>query len=480
MKLRPKRLRTRLILWHVFMLGIVLAVYLGGVSALVFWQMNGVLKRLAAEDLETVKGLLYFDANGSVSLREDYHHHNEWREAQQRLLEVLTPDGAVLFRNSLLKSGLLGGPPMPSEGEVGYSPRTETLSDGTSVTCLSRKYELQGRPVLIRVAYSHELIWSRLRETLTILLLALPLALSAAAYAAFKVASKALEPVEKMAVEIEQIGSDRLSARLAIENEDDELGHLARVCNGMLARIEQAFEQLRRFTADASHELRTPLAAMRSIGEVALDLNSNPAEHKEALGSMLEEVNRLTGMIEGLLTLSRADAGQVVLKPTAFPLMQLVEEVARLLDVLIEEKGLHFELRGDTAALVKADRLTLRQAVINLLHNAVKFTPAGGPIEARVEPVPGNAVMLSIRDSGPGIPREHAEKIFDRFYRVDASRGGDSKGAGLGLSIAKWAAHASHGEIGVACGSANGSTFWIRLPAAVEDPAATTAAAGEH
>ncbi|HWZ99113.1 MAG TPA: ATP-binding protein [Candidatus Dormibacteraeota bacterium] len=464
MKLRPQRLRTRLILWHLLMLATVLVIYIAGVSGLVFWQMEGVLKRLAAEDLETVKGLLYFDSNGAVHLREDFHHHAEWKQAAQRLLEVLNPNGTILFRNDLLQDRTLGGPPFPGEGEVGYSPRTETLSDGTSATCLSRKYELQGQIVLIRVAYSHELIWSRLKETLTILLLALPLALAVAAFAAYKVASKALDPIEKMAVEIEQINSERLDARLVIENEEDELGHLARVCNGMLARIEQAFDQLRRFTADASHELRTPLAAMRSIGEVALDLTSDPVEYKEALGSMLEEVNRLTGMIEGLLTLSRADAGQVVIQPTVFPLMELVRQVADLLEVLIEEKRIHFELSGDETACVKADRLTLRQAIINLLHNATKFTPVEGSIEVRVERSTGDTILLSVADSGPGVPPEHASKVFDRFYRVEESRGGENKGAGLGLSIAKWAVDANHGELTVRSELGAGSTFSIRMP----------------
>jgi len=335
---------------------------------------------------------------------------------------------------------------------------------------VSKKYNLEGRDILIRVAYGHELIWRRLKETLAILLLAVPFALAAAAFAAYKVASKALEPIEKMAVRIEQINSERLDERLPIENPGDELGHLARVCNNMLGRIEHAFEQLRRFTADASHELRTPLAAIRSIGEVALGREATPEEYKDTVGSMLEEVNRLTAMVEGLLTLSRADAGQFLMQPSVFSLHELLQEVGDLLDVLIEEKRIRFEIFDNTSACIRADRMYLRQSLVNLLHNAVKFTPIEGTIAVRMERQDHATVLLTITDSGPGIPAAHSEKVFQRFYRVEESRGGEHKGAGLGLSIAKWAVEANGGEIGLTTPPAGGSTFWLRLPAVSCEP----------
>jgi len=467
----PKSLRTRLMLWHVLMLGSVLAVYVAGVSVLAFWQMDGVLKGLAAEDLETLKGLLYFSPDGQLHLREDYHHRSEWKQYEQRLVEVLTPSGEILYRNELLRNRSIGRAPFPGEGEIGYSERNEKLSDNTAITVVSKKYNLQGRDTLIRIAYAHELIWKRVKETLGILLLAVPLALGAAALAAYKVASKALEPIEKMAVRIEQINSERLDERLPIENPGDELGHLARVCNDMLGRIEHAFEQLRRFTADASHELRTPLAAIRSIGEVALEREATPEEYRDTVGSMLEEVNRLTAMVEGLLTLSRADAGQFLMQPSVFSLRELVQEVGDLLGVLIEEKRIRFEIFDSASACIRADRMYLRQSLVNLLHNAVKFTPLDGTIAVRMEGKDHATVLLTITDNGPGIPAAHSDKVFQRFYRVERSRGGEHKGAGLGLSIAKWAVEANGGEIGLTIPPAGGATFWIRLPAASREPA---------
>jgi heavy metal sensor kinase len=465
----PRQVRTRLTLWHVAMLAGVLAVYLGGVSLLLFWQAENILKRIAAEDLETLKGLLFVADDGQVGVREDYHHHTDWKQVQERMLEILGPDGSILYRNERLGNRSLGGPPFAGEGEKGYSGRTARMSDGTPVILISRRYGLQGLSILIRVGYSQDLIWDQLKQTLLVLLLASPLVLAGAAWAGYKIVGRTLGPVSQMAHRAEQINSERLNERLPVENPQDELGHLAGVFNAMLSRIEQSFEQLRRFTSDASHELRTPLAAIRSIGEVRLQESASPEEYRDTIGSMLEEVNRLTYIVESLLTLSRADAGQIRIQVSVFPLVPLVREAAALLQVLIEDKHLKFTLAGDESLGAQADRLHVRQAIVNILHNAVKFTPSGGSISARVECRGDSRVELSVTDTGPGIPAEHLSKVFERFYRIDESRTGrhmdNEMGAGLGLSVAQWAVQANNGEIGARSAQATGATFWIRLPA---------------
>jgi len=463
-QLRPKRVRTRLTLWFVAVLAGVLAIYLVGVSLLLLWQTDGILKKLAAEDLETVKGLLYFQPDGHVAVREDYHHHTDWKQVQERLLEILGPDGAILYRNERLGDRTMGGSPFPGEGERGYSGRSDRMSDGTRIILISRKYDLQGQTILIRVGYSEDLIWSQLRGTLLILILASPLVLVGTAYAGYQMVGRTLEPVTKMARRAEQINSERLNERLPVEIAEDELGHLAGVFNAMLSRIEQSFEQLRRFTADASHELRTPLAAIRSIGEVSLQESATPDEYRDTIGSMLEEVNRLTSIVESLLTLSRADSGQIQMQVSVFPLMALVREAAALMEVLIEDKQLTFTLTGEENAGVEADRLYVRQAIVNILHNAVKFTPVGGSICARVGCRPDFRVELSITDTGPGIPSEKLPSVFERFCRLDEARTGENNGAGLGLAVAKWAVEANDGEIGAVSHMGAGATFWIRLP----------------
>jgi heavy metal sensor kinase len=461
----PKRIRTRLTLYYVGMLAGVLALYFAGVSLLLFWQASNVLKRLAAEDLETVKGLLYYDDDGHVDVREDYHHHSDWKQVQERLLEVLSLDGTILYRNERLGDRTIGGPPFPGEGVHGYSGRSAKMSDGTPIIMISRQWNLGGQTILIRVGYSQDLIWNELRGTLLILVLASPLILAAVAYAVYATVGRALDPVSKMAHRAQQINSEHLNERLPVESEEGELGYLAGVFNAMLSRIEQSFEQLKRFTADASHELRTPLAAIRSIGEVALQENATPAQYRDTIGSMLEEVNRLTAIVESLLTLSRADAGQINLQVSVFPLAALVRESAALLEVLIEDKQLTFTLAGDESVGVQGDRLYIRQAVINVLHNAVKFTPPGGSISARIQCDGDSRVELSISDTGPGIPPEQSSRVFERFVRLDESRTASNVGAGLGLSVARWAVQANDGEIGVISVAGAGSRFWIRLPA---------------
>lgn len=463
--LRPKRLRTRLTLWYVVMFAAVLAVYFTGVSLLLFWQASNILKRIAAEDLETVKGVLYFEDNGQLNVREDYHHHSDWKQVQERLLEILSPDGKILYRNEKLGDRTIGKAPFPGEGEKGYSGRSAKMSDGTSIILISRAYVLNGQPMLIRVGYSQDLIWNQLKETLLILLLTSPLILGGMAFAVYTTVRRSLNPVEKMTWRAEQINSKRLDERLPIEHAEDELGHLARVFNAMLSRIEQSFEELKRFTSDASHELRTPLASIRSIGEVGLQESVAPEEYRDTIGSMLEETNRLTRIVESLLTLAQADAGQIRMQVSVFPLMALVKESASLLEVLIDEKQLSFSVEGDSSVGVQADRLYIRQAVVNILHNAVKFTPVGGSIRARVECIGDSQVELSIQDTGPGISAEQSAKVFERFYRADESRSGENHGAGLGLSIAQWAVRTNSGEIGLRSSPGSGTTFWIHLPA---------------
>ncbi|HET6145739.1 MAG TPA: heavy metal sensor histidine kinase [Candidatus Acidoferrales bacterium] len=462
--LGTKSVRTRLTLWYVLVLTSVIIVYVAGASLVLVWQMRSQIDRQVVQDLETVEGLLYFTEDGRLHFNEDYHNHPESKLVQERMLEVLSPDGTILFKNNQLGERVLGGAPFMGEGVGGYSQRSERLPDGTRVILASRAHTMQDRPILLRVAFSEEPIWSRLQQMLAILLLALPLALAAAAYAGYKLAGRVLDPIEKMAQRAQQITSERLGERLPIENAEDELGHLARTFNEMLSRIEESFEQLKRFTSDASHELRTPLAAIRSIGEVGLHKNTSGEEYRDIIGSMLEEVNRLTNLVESLLTLSRADAGELRLRYEIFPVIDLLSDAASLLEVLIEEKKLTFTLTGDESLYVKADRLFLRQAVINVLHNAVKFTPSGGAVALSVARNKDGKAELSITDNGPGIPAEHRTLVFDRFYRVDPARSGENKGAGLGLSIARWAVQSHDGEIALSNVPDGGCTFSIRLP----------------
>jgi heavy metal sensor kinase len=323
---------------------------------------------------------------------------------------------------------------------------------------------LENRTILIRLAYDEREIWSQINEVLTASFTALPFLLGVAALLGYHLAKRLLSPVEKMAKRAEQITADRLEQRLPVENPDDELGQLARAFNNVLERLEQSFVQLKRFTSDASHELRTPLAAIRSVGEVGLQKSRTATDYQDTIGSMLEEVTRLTSLVESLLTISRADSGQVQLNLSIFSPFELVREVIAIVDVLADERKQELTVTGDPSAAVYGDRLLLRQALINVIHNAVKYSPFGGRISAEVASSITGLVSIRISDTGPGIEPEHREKIFDRFYRVDEGRARDTGGAGLGLSIARWAVQAQGGQIRVEDG-AEGTVFVIDLQA---------------
>ena len=461
---RPQHVRTRLTLWYVGVLASVLLFFWVLTGSFLFLQMRSQLDHYAIQDVETIEGLLAFDGTGHLTLREDYHNHPESKEVLERLVEVRSSEGDVLFRNARLHDQSLGGAPLAGEGEGGYSTRSARLSDGTSVRMVSRRHTLDGHALLIRLAYSEEPIWTRFSELAGASLLAVPIALVLAGLAGYVLAQRALAPLKEMAMRAEQINSERLNERLPVAAVGDELGDLARVFNSLLARLEQSFEQLRRFTSDASHELRTPLTSIRSVGEVALRKDGSREEYRDTIGSMLEEVNRLTGLVNSLLTISRADAGHIQLHPTVFSAMDLAREAAGLFEVLVEEKRQTIEVHGDEEVNVKGDRVFLRQALVNIIHNAVKYSPVGGAISVRVKHESPGSLSWEIADNGPGIPGEHAPRVFDRFYRVDESRARESGGAGLGLSIAQWAVRVHGGDIRLLTTSSDGCTFQIDLP----------------
>ena len=467
MRLRPRHLRTRLTLWYVSGLALLLVMAWAGTCGLLFWQLRNQLGHFSIEEIETVEGLLFFTPRGDLRLNDDYHNHPESKEVIERYLEVRASDGSVLYRNNRLGNRALGGPPFPGEGVGGYSERSERLSDGTRVRIVSRVHALDGRRLLIRLAHSEEPLYQQLRDLLLASLVILPIVLLIAWAAGFGLARRALSPIENLAQEARKITPDKLHARLPIDDADDELGQLAKVFNETLARLEQAFEQLRRFTSDASHELRTPLAMIRSVGEVGLQKDGSRAEYRDIVGSMLEEVNRLTSLIDNLLTISRADSGHIQLHRTRVSMIELARGAATLFEILTEEKSQTLEVAGEETAAVDGDPIFLRQALVNIIHNAVKYSPIGETISVVVGRSDENRVVVEIKDKGPGIPPEDQPRIFDRFHRVDKARWRESGGAGLGLSIAKWAVEAHGGAITVQSELNKGCTFRIDLPRAV-------------
>jgi heavy metal sensor kinase len=315
------------------------------------------------------------------------------------------------------------------------------------------------------VTSPEERVEQELGEILVVLVLGLPPIVALAGVGGYVLARRALAPIDHLGAEARRITAERLHERLSVPNQRDEIGRLAAVINETLARLESSFEQLRRFTADASHELRTPLSVIRGIGEINLRETRTPAEYKDAMGSMLEEVDRLTRLVDSLLQLSRGDAGTVRLSREAVDLGQVARDVVASLGILAEERQQRLRVDAADHVRVLADRLVLRDAVTNVIDNAIKYSPNGSTIDVRVQR-DGARGAVSVIDEGPGIPVEHRERIFDRFYRIDEGRSRELGGTGLGLAIARWAVETNGGYISVDS-TDRGSVFRIVIPLAV-------------
>jgi heavy metal sensor kinase len=298
----------------------------------------------------------------------------------------------------------------------------------------------------------------------------IPLGVLLASVGGYFLARRSLAPVAAMGAQAERIGAANLHDRLAVRNPNDELGRLAQTFNDLLDRLDQSFERQRRFISDASHELRTPVSILRGEAEVALSQASrSPEEYRESLAVLHQEAQRLARIVEDLFTLTRADAGEYRLAHTDFYLDELVADGVRAARALAQAKNITLSVVAANEMPVRADEDLVRRMILNLLDNAIKYTPAGGNISIVSGSVPGG-YEVSVTDSGPGIPAEMQSRIFERFFRVDRarSRSGADGGAGLGLSIARWIAEAHLGRIELVRSDAAGSAFKVYIPASSE------------
>jgi heavy metal sensor kinase len=281
------------------------------------------------------------------------------------------------------------------------------------------------------------------------------------------IAGRALEPVDRMITEVREITDGRsLHRRLVVPMERDELGRLAETLNQMMTRLERSFTALRRFTADASHELKTPLTVVRAGVERAITRPDMPPETLAALEETLQEVNRMTELLESLLTLARADEGRADLHREAADLRDIIAEAGETGELLAEHAGVGIEIRLPAEPLVLAvDSSRIRQLALNLIENAVKYTPRGGQVSVELGSKDGRAVF-TVADTGIGIAPGDLPSVFDRFWRADSARTRTSAraGTGLGLAICKWIAEAHGGTIEVQSRPGRGTTFTVELP----------------
>jgi heavy metal sensor kinase len=453
-RLRPPPIRVRLTAWYAG----VLAVILVALGAFVVIELRAHLR-------DTLDGTLGADAR-EIARGYVLEGVGDFRDVSRT---VLPADGtAQLLDTAGRVLSSIGAPagrtPMLSDARsaVGHTVTARLGASGQRYRVVATPVRHRGRDRMVVVAESLHDVDRAANSALTLLLIGGPVALLATAAGGWWLARQSLRPVDRMAATAEAIRIDHLNERIPVVRAGDELGRLAVTFNAMLDRVESGVDERRRLIADASHDLRTPLAAMRTELDVQLRDPELPPSARTVLESNREEVALMSRMVDNLLTLAQADDGHLDLLKTDVDVDHAIETAVRPLRPLADVKGVVLEVDGDAGA-TRADAQRLHQALTNLVDNAIKFTPAGGRVTVtgwRTETEAG----VTVSDTGPGIPDDAREQIFERFYRVDPARGRDVPGSGLGLAICREIAAAHGGRLWVEGREGEGSAFSLALP----------------
>jgi heavy metal sensor kinase len=454
--------RTRLTLWYAGVLTVSLiafAVLVYYAAASIFYARQDELLRSTAETVASAY-VQELEEEQSVAKAKDVVLAQ--MVFPNRYVEVVDADGRVVAW-----SGNLAGHqftiPAPALSEARQRGSFVVLN-GLRVAVVPLSLDRSKHLGFAIVAEPLSVIEEGLRRLRRDFLFGVPLILLLASLGGSFLARKSLLPIALMNQQTQRITAENLSAQLDVANSRDEVGQLAMTINALLARLDAAFEEQKRFIADASHELRTPLAVLRGETEVALQQDRATTEYQESLGLIKEEAERLSRIVENLFMLARqpVDAPSLIREPVR--LDELVADCSRAAQVLATQKGLRLKIDGTLPAMtVNGDDEMLKRTLLNLLDNAVKYTPAGGEIMIALGSKNGDALIV-VSDTGIGISAEDQSRIFDRFYRVDKARSRVLGGAGLGLSIARWIVEGHGGSLSVESAPGRGSAFTVELP----------------
>jgi heavy metal sensor kinase len=390
-------------------------------------------------------------------------------EVNDRFIRITRADGAVVYASGAPRNERFDPsrvPALAADAPQGSS-RKVPLAAGSVLIAAVAATGADGTRYRVEVGTSAAPVEGTLAQVLIMLAVGLPVAVAVAVAGGFILVRRALEPVERMALKAEEITQHNLSERLPVVRSGDELERLSVSLNHMISRLEDALRGSKQFVADASHELRTPLTVMRGELESLAQDKQLARETREALGSVLEEVGRLAEIVESLFALSRLDAGEAGGEWQRFDLAELAATTAEQMSLLATDKNIRVDCDSTPGVTVRGDRARLKQVIVNLLDNAIKYTPNGGHVTLRVRREGAHA-LLDVTDDGIGIPAEALPHVFKRFYRVDGSRSREQGGAGLGLSIVRSICTAHGAEVEVLSTPGRGSTFRVRQPLAGE------------
>ncbi len=465
--------RMRLTLWYVGVLTVVLVAFSFGVYSLLARKLGGRLDAALQTAGEGAARLLSHERDERESDAEAARSAFDELYLPHQAVAVFDRNGRLLAERALPGDIHVS---LPTNG-LTQTAATQFLTlphargagdDGLRVVMLRLYLPQDNSTFLIVVGQPLADLAEELELLRKIFYAAIPAALALAGLGGWFLAHKSLQPVATMADAARRISAEKLAERLPVANKRDELGQLATTFNDLLGRLDAAFIQQREFMADASHELRTPLCVARTTGEVTLDrAHRDEAEYREAVALMVEQMRRLSHIVEDMFTLARADAGHGKLQPTDFYLDELLAETARAAQVIAGRKGVRVACLPAPETAFSGDEDLLRQMLLNLLDNAIRHTSEGGEITLQLKPE-ADRLCVTITDTGTGIPVAAQPHVFERFYRADKARSrpdnSSGSGAGLGLPIARRVAEAHGGTLRLIRSDVTGTVFQIDLP----------------
>jgi len=479
-----RSLRTKLTLWYVLILGILLISF----SSFLYLTLSKSLHRDVDNKLRSFADLVASESISPLS-KFDFENIDQALEASLNLkpigkfIQVLDESGRIGRKSENLKNVQLpisiNALKNASKGLVTYE--THRPFENAPLRIITFPViENNHIAKIIQIASSLEDVEEALNTLFIILMITVPLALMVASLGGQFLANKALRPVDQITQTARMITSQNLNQRIKPPRVKDEISRLIETFNEMISRLDQSFRQIKQFSSDASHELKTPLTILKGEVEVTLRRNRMPQEYEQTLRSNLEEVNRMSQIVDDLLLLSKADTGEIPLNKESIHLAEILNEVVAQVNILAKAKHLHVETSNhDEDIQIYGDGLRIRELLLNLIENGIKYTEEGGTIHVTVtkyssphvnstsgwteEKEPEFAKII-VSDTGIGIAKEDQERIFDRFFRVDKARSRAQGGSGLGLSICRWIVEAHGGEINVESEIGKGSFFIVKLP----------------
>lgn len=464
--MNSRSIRFRLVLWYSGLLAVLLAAFSGFIYLTLEQILENNLRDTLGKEAQTIGDALLskISQSGDRYVIDEIEEHFAPRTTNH-FLRVSRANGMVIYQSGQPNDSSFDPAQVPGAIlDDAASWQNYAMPNGKWLFVYSLTYSSpEGMKFTIQAGASNAPIENVLRSLLSTLAIALPLIVIAAIGGGYVLLRSALKPLGQIATIAETITSRNLNERIPETRTGDEVEQLAESLNRMMARLEESFQQIHRFSADASHEIRTPLAILRAELEDLLRMPHLTVEHRESISSALEEAERLSRIVEQLLEMTRLEAGETLSNLTRFDLTALTESAIDQLRLLADEKNIQLRFEGTQSLDVLGDPIRLGQVVVNLVDNAIKYTASGGLISVSISSA-GNMAILEVHDTGMGIPESAIPHIFERFYRVNGDRSRQLGGTGLGLAIVKSICTAFGGSVSVQSETGSGTTFRVELP----------------